>query len=674
MSITSDVRSMTHPAGQLWSEALSALLLALGADAGNPGQGPKDLDAALLGQGFAGTVVPLFGSDLPDAAGGGVLVEMVGATWVPLLYVGGGVFRTLDGTEHHTLAGWPVAGRAVAIHAVVATVPKPLAFLRRYKGRAAEIMFGGLLINLFSLAFPMFGAFVYDKVLNNGITETLWALAIGLVLLIGLDYSIRAVRALLVERFSAASEADIDRTVFDKVLSGNLTRLPSVGRVLDQYKQILGSRDFLSASAMLAAVDVPFLVLFFLTIAWVGGVLVLVPLILGAAMIAVHALFAIPTLEAEAVARRAGETRFSLLADALASREAVVGGRFADALRLRWRRASLRAGVASGRSRFWHGLAYAASADFSNLAYVSIIVAGAHMIESRDLTTGRLLACSILTSRAMGALGSVVTLMIRYRELSRALSDLDKTLPSPLPAAPARSRGRLKGEVRLSGVTCRLREGGAPALNAVDLLVPPGEVLGVAGRPGAGKTTLLRAIAGALRPDAGEVLLDNVPLLALAPYDLSLNIGYKPQEPCLFEGSLEDNLRLGQGAVSVEDLEAVIRAAGLMPSMVQGDVNLETSVGPRGAALSGGQRQMVALARALVGNPSVLVLDEPTTGLDAPTEKHLAEMLAARKGTTTMLLCTHSRAILSICDRILVLDRGRVVALGPRDKVLVGVS
>ncbi|WP_337997883.1 peptidase domain-containing ABC transporter [Oleispirillum naphthae] len=658
-------------ASRPWGAALAALLAALGADAADAGKGPKDLDAALRGQGLSGTLMRLNGAGIPEAAGGGVLVEMADGGWVPLIDAGDGGFRTPEGEAVADLAGWAVSGRAALIRAAGAGVARPLGFLRRYKGRAAEIMFGGLMINLFSLCFPLFGAFVYDKVLNNGITETLWALAIGLLLLIGLDYSIRGVRAHLVERFAAAAEADIDRSVFDKVLSGTLTALPSVGRVLDQYKQILGSRDFLSASAMLAAVDVPFLVLFLITVAWIGGFLVLVPLVLGSVLIGVHALAAVPTLEAEAEARRAGEARFTLLADALTSREAVVGGRFADALRLSWRRASLRAGAASGRSRFWHALAYAASADFSNLSYVSVIVTGAYMIEARELTTGRLLACSILTSRAIASLASVVTLIIRYRELARALSDLDATLPSPPPAAAAKPRGRLAGEVRLSGVSCRLRAGGPPALDGVDLLVRPGEFLGIAGRPGAGKTTLLRLVAGALRPDAGEALLDNVPVAALAPHDLSLNVGYKPQDLCLFEASLEDNLRLGQGEVTRAALDSAIRRAGLMPAIARGEINLTTSLGPRGSALSGGQRQMVALARAFVGEPSVLLLDEPTTGLDAPAEQHLAEVLKARPPGTTLLVSTHSRALLSICDRILVLDGGRVAALGPRDKVLV---
>jgi len=657
--------------GSPWGAALSALLAALGADAADAGEGPETLDAALRGQGLTGTLVRLSGAGVPEAPGGGVLLELADRTWAPLLDMGNAGFRAPDGTAVGDVSDWPLSGRAAIVRRVPVGVGKPLAFLRRYKARAAEILFGGLLINVFSLCFPLFGAFVYDKVLNNGITETLWALATGLVLLIGLDYSIRGVRARLVESFAAATEADIDRSVFDRVLSGTLTALPSVGRILDQYKQILGSRDFLSASAMLAAVDVPFLVLFLLTIAWIGGAMVFVPLVLGSVLIGVHALAAVPTLEAEGEARRAGEARFTLLADALTAREAVVGGRFADALRVSWRRASLRAGAASGRSRFWHALAYAASADFTSLAYVSVIVTGAYMIEARDLTTGRLLACSLLTSRAMSSLASVVTLIIRYRELARALSDLEATLPSPPPVAPARPRGRLTGAVRLSGVTCRLRPGGPPALDGVTLQVNPGEMLGIAGRPGAGKTTLLRLIAGAIRPDAGEVLLDNVPVTALAPFDLSLNIGYKPQDLCLFEGTLEDNLRLGQGEVPPEALEAAILRAGLMPAIARGEINLTTPLGPRGSALSGGQRQMVALARAFVGDPVVMLLDEPTTGLDAPTEQHLAEGLKARSPGTTLLVSTHSRALLTLCDRILVLDGGRIVAFGPRDKVLV---
>ena len=667
MSITSD----PHALGHSWAEALGGLLAGLGASPEDCGAGPADLDAALHGQGLAGRIETLRGADIPNAPGGGVVVELDNGGWVSLRSVHCG-FVTTRGVSVANLEGWPTTGRIVAISTKTGGMPKPLSFIRRYKGRVAQILLGGLLVNLFSLCFPLFGAFVYDKVVGNGITETLWALTIGLGIVVCLDFAIRAIRALLIERFTQSSEADIDRTIFDKVLGGNVARLPSVGRVLDQYKQILGSRDFLSSSAMLAAVDVPFLVLFLATVAWIGGVLVLVPVVLGVVMLALQALLAVPMQEAEAAARKAGEARFTLLADALAAREAVVGGRVADALRRGWRRASVGAGIASGRSRFWHALGYAASASFTNLAYVGVIVVGANLIDAHEMTTGRLLACSILTSRAMASMAAVVNLVVRYRELRHAMRAMDTTLPSPATARPVRPRGRLKGEIRASGVTCRLRPEGAPALDAVDLRVAPGEMIGIAGRPGAGKTTLLRILSGALIADAGEVAIDNLPLAAISPDDLSLNIGYKPQDPCLFEGTLEDNLRLGREGVGAGELEAALAAAGLMPALAQGEIGLATEVGPRGAGLSGGQRQMLSLARALVGDPAVLLLDEPTTGMDAQAEQHLATQLTVRKGAATILVSTHSRLVLSQCDRILVLDRGKVVAFGPRDRVLVG--
>jgi len=270
----------------------------------------------------------------------------------------------------------------------------------------------------------------------------------------------------------------------------------------------------------------------------------------------------------------------------------------------------------------------------------------------------------------MAALSSVVTLVIRMKELKRSLADLDATLPSPPLSVPIRNRGRLKGDVRLQGLTCRLRADAPPALDNLNLQIHAGEVLGIAGHPGAGKTTMLRAIAGVLKSSSGEVLIDNIPLSGLSPQDVSLNIAYKPQEACLFDGTLEDNLCLGQGDVSTDMMNAALEAVGLMPAFAQGALSYTTLVGARGANLSGGQKQMVMLARALIGSPSILMLDEPTAGLDSPTEKHLAAALKARKGSTTLLMCTHSREVLSICDRILVLDRGRIVAHGPRDKIL----
>ncbi|MGE5475369.1 MAG: peptidase domain-containing ABC transporter [Bacteroidales bacterium] len=651
-------------------QALSTLLAALGRSTQDD-DASGGVEAALRGQGLTARHVRVDPGCLPDGDMAGALLEVEDNQWLALLATPQGLERIVGGEPAGPIAeGTAHMGRAVMLVPRVEVLREMLPFLRKHKGRLAEILAGGLIVNLLALLFPLFSSFVYDKVLSNGVTETLWALAIGLVLAILLDYAVRSARALLMERFAVTAEADIDHAVFRSLLAGNVARLPSVGMVLDKYKQILGSRDFLSSAYMLSVLDVPFLLLFLVAVALIAGPLVLVPVAVGAATIALHVLFAIPVHDYERQARRAGEQRFSLLADTLTAREVIVGGRLRDELARRWRRVSLRAGQASGRARYWHTLASSLSLGAGNLAYVATIVCGALMVENRALTSGGLLAATMLTSRAMNTLTSVVLLATRYREFRHAMREMDALLPAPAAAEPPPERGTLQGRLQLIGVGCRLRPEAPPTLNGVTFRIEPGEIVGVAGHPGAGKTTLLRLIAGVLQPAEGQVLIDNFPVDALAPADISATIGYKPQEPCLFEGTLEDNVRGGNMTASRDELERALTASGLVHFLGRGDLTLATQVGPRGSNLSGGQRQMVALARALLGAPPLLLLDEPNTGLDGPLEKQLADHLATLRDGRAMLISSHSRVLLSICTRIIVIDGGRIITDGPRERVL----
>lgn len=651
-----------------YTDALDALLTTLG----RATDGADGTEASLRGQGLVARHLRVEAGRLPDGDFSGLLLEVEDNVWLPLLPTPLGLARIGVGGEPAGIVPEDIAhvGRAVALVPRVEMLSQFLPFLRRHKGRLAEILAGGLIVNLLALLFPLFSSFVYDKVLSNGVTETLWALAIGLLLAIGLDYAVRATRALLMERFAVTAEADIDHALFRSLLAGNVAKLPSVGLVLDKYKQILGSRDFLSSAYMMSALDIPFLLLFLLAVALIAGPLVLVPIVVGALTIGLHVLYTIPVHDYERQARKAGEQRFALLADTLTAREVIVGGRLRDELSRRWRRVSIRAGEASGRARYWHTLASALSAGAANVAYVGTIVCGALMVEERMLTSGGLLAASMLTGRAMSALTSVVLLTTRYREFRQAMAEMDGLLPPPVQDETPPERGALPGRLRLMGLGCRLRAEAPPTLTNISFKVDPGEIVGLVGHPGAGKTTLLRIIAGVLQPSEGQVLIDNLPVAALAAADISATIGFKPQEPCLFEGTIEDNVRGGNQDAGRDALERALAASGLAHFMERGELTLATQVGPRGSCLSGGQRQMVALARALLGEPPVLLLDEPNTGLDAPLEKQLADHLATLRDGRAIVVSSHSRTLLSMCTRIIVIDGGRIITDGPRERVL----
>lgn len=678
---------MTLIDGRPFGEALNATLKALGKPAlildqlfAPEREGAEDhltnLNDALASAGLTAQLLELPPGPLPRMEGVAVLAALSDqdhwqAFW---LRPGGDADARIDdtGTPHPIPEDW--SGPGGRAYLLTELVEQPLVisfkpFLRRNAHLITPMVLGGLLGNVLSLVLPLFGSFVYDKVLGNGITETLWAVAIGVLLAQMMDFTARALRIQMIERVAISTEGDIDRAMLRNLFRKS-GAMPPVGMVLDKYKQTLASRDFVSSSYLLAAADVPFLLLYLGVIAYVSGPLALVPVVIGVFVVILNLLFKNTAIEYDNESRKASEQRVTLLADVMMAREAVITSPLRDEFARRWTRLSDAASRASGRARYWTGLAGSVNICAYSFAYVSVMIGGAYMVEDRTLTSGGMLAASMLTSRAMSTIASLVLLITRFEEFRRALREMEMVLPSAnMPEPPVRANTP-SGHLRIVDLEYRPRKESRAVLQGLDLRIQPGEIVGLAGLPGAGKTSLLRLLAGIERPTSGQVLLDMLPVHAWNPRQLARSVGYKPQEALLFDGTLEENVRAGNEQATTEQLQAALGVSGLLQAFDRGELTLATPVGPRGAYLSGGQRQMVALARSLLGEPPLLLLDEPTTGFDHTLEQNLAAHVATWSGKRTAVISTHSRALLGACSRIIVLNQGRVGADGPRDKVL----
>jgi ATP-binding cassette subfamily B protein/ATP-binding cassette subfamily C protein LapB len=664
--------------GLTFDQAANALFIAFSLER-NPDEKkltPGSIENALLGSGLTARHVNLINHIPPaEEAQAGILLTLPGEQWLPVLGAGYEAFvLAADGSRLRPLEVSDLANvdHGWVFHENLASVSRILPFLRQHKARLIEILGSSLIINFFGLLLPLFSSFVYDKVLGNGITATLWGLVIGLAIVMVIDFCLKVIRTILAERFSIASETDIDHGMFHNLLEARANTLPGVGDLLEKYKQVVSYRDFLSSTYLLSLADLPFLGLFLVVIALVSGPLVLVPIVCGAAMMAVSAFFTLPVLGYDRQARQASAQRLGLMTDVLAGREAIVGSVLGNELARRWRQASVTSTTASSLARYWRGLGMTLVGSISYASYIAVMVGGVYMIENRSLTSGGLLAASMLTSRAMANVASVITLVIRYREFRIALRELDLVLPKTQATHLLPSHARMHGSVRFDKVSCRLVQNAQPVLSQINFVITPGEMVGIAGAPGAGKTTLLRLVTGILQPSEGQVLIDDTPLDKLSPDDLSWNIGYKPQDCCLLDGTIEDNVRAGRPQMTPAVKQDILAASGLGRSFQESGLNWATPIGPRGVNLSGGQRQLVALARALLFDPALLLLDEPTNGLDSALEAHLAEQLTLRKGKSTILVSTHSRNTLMACDRIIVVGQSRLQADGPRDKIMRG--
>jgi ATP-binding cassette subfamily B protein/ATP-binding cassette subfamily C protein LapB len=661
--------------GMTWQAAAQVLLRAVGylGDTSNAAT-LSELAKSLRGNGFVLEKATISGGTIPATEGRmGCLLELHDGQWLP--YLGGNEDATLlseTGEPGGAYGAFPMrlVKSAWVLNERVVSLRSVATFLQKYKPHFVDLFVSAIIVNVFALTLPLFSSFVYDKILGNGILDTLWALVIGISIILGVEFCVRTLRINVAERFAVESEIEIDYATFQNLLNTRANKMPTIGAMLEKYKQILLFRDFLSSTYILALADLPFLFLFLFAIAFASGPLVLVSLVCGGLMLLTSLLTIKPVLDYDREARSASERRFSLMTDLMTSREAVVGSALRNKLAERWRQASVSSSQTASKARYWRGLSGTITSSISYISFIGILVGGVYMVEDHSLTSGGLLAASLLTSRTMGSFASVNMLLLRYREFRTALRELNQLTP-PAPARNSQRHGRLQGSIRFDKVTCRLRQGDTPVLDGISLNISPGELVAVAGSPGAGKTTLLRLLAGLLDPDEGRILIDGIPLDNLAPEDLSLNIGFKPQDFCLLDGTVEDNVRAGRPPMTPEMRQEALILSGLGRVFNEGALHWMSTVGPRGSSLSGGQRQMVSLARALVSRPSIILLDEPTNGLDAALENHLASQLLQLRGRSTILVSTHSRSILQACDRIIVVGQSRILADGPRDKILV---
>jgi ATP-binding cassette subfamily C protein LapB len=338
-----------------------------------------------------------------------------------------------------------------------------------------------------------------------------------------------------------------------------------------------------------------------------------------------------------------------------------------------WERCVAAAAHAANSSRFVSGLTVTFTSLASNLVTVFVVILGVYEIGAGRLTTGALVACSILAGRAMAPLAQVAGVLSRYHQSRAALENLDQVMRLPTERPAHRRylhRPQLAGEIEFKGVTFTYPRQKLPALADVSFHLRPGERVGLIGRVGSGKTTVEKLVLGLYEPERGVVLADGTELRQIDPADLRRNIGCVPQDLFLFQGTLRENIAMGAPHVDDAAVLRAARIAGVDDFVSRHPMGYDMIVGERGETLSGGQRQAIAIARALLLDPPLLVLDEPTSFMDNAAESRFKARLTGELGGRTLLLITHRASLLSLVDRLIVLDGGRLIADGPREQVL----
>lgn len=546
--------------------------------------------------------------------------------------------------------------------------------MRKVMPMYSEVLLASFLVNLFAIASPLFVMNVYDRVVPNQATETLWALAIGVGIVFTFDFILRTTRSYFLDMAGKRVDIELSAKVFEQVLGLRMAQRPkSVGVLANTVQSFDAFREFITSATASVLVDIPFVVIFLLVIWYLGGSLVWVPLVAIPLVLIVSLLLQIPFRGLVQESFRHGAEKQATMIESLSNVETIKTMNAQSHTQRKWEELTCAAARLGIKMRMLSGTTMSFTMFVQQMATVAIVIMGVYSIGEGLITMGALIACTILTGRALAPMAQVAGLITRYQQAMASLSAIDVLMQQETERPEGKHtlhRARFEGRIEFKEMTFTYPGQKSPALHHISFNIQPGERVALVGRVGSGKTTLQKLLVGLLEPDSGHILIDNIALPQMDPADLRHNIGYMPQDIELFYGSVKENILLGAVDVSDEQLIQASHISGVDQIVHLDPDGFDRQIGERGCQLSGGQRQAICVARALLRDPSILVLDEPTNFMDDKSESLLKQQLAHYVQSKTLLLITHRASLLDLVDRLIVLDKGQIVADGPKDLVL----
>lgn len=545
--------------------------------------------------------------------------------------------------------------------------------MRRNASVYIKVGLAAALINLLGLLSSLFTMTVYDRVVPNHATASLIGLTIGLAIVIIGDFTLRTLRAYFVDVAGADIDADVGGMVFNRLLALRLDlKKGSTGALAGLMRELETLREFFASATMTALVDVPFILVTLALIAMLGGAVVIVPLIMVPLVILSGWLTqpAMDRLSAKSMTQ--GLHKQSVLVETIGALETIKAVGAGQLMRGRWATAMREHSASTLTQRLVATISVNVATSANTISYAGVVVVGVSLMAEEKLTMGALIACSILSGRAVAPLGQIAQLMSRLNATRAAYRQIDAmmALPPEGPSGDALKVRTLTGHIELRNVTFRYPGGAEPTLVSLNLAIGAGEKIAILGRVGSGKSTLLRVLLGLYPPEEGVILFDGTEARQLDPETMRRSIGAALQESVLLTGTVRENIELGRAAVDDEELLRVAQLSGTHQFIGQLANGYDLKLADRGEGLSGGQRQSIAIARALGGRPPILLFDEPSSAMDSDTETALLQRLRGELTDRTLILVTHRPPLLQLVDRIVLFDRGRIVADGPRDAVL----
>lgn len=541
--------------------------------------------------------------------------------------------------------------------------------------RYIDIMFASLMANILALATILFSMNVYDRVIPSQSVPTLWVLASGVLIAAIFEFTLRVSRIYLSDIIGKRADLKISDRVFGHALRiKNSERSKSTGSFISQIRELEGVREMVTSTTVTAIADLPFFFLFLFIFWLIGGNLFWVMLVVVPLMVIPGILAQKPLAELAQLGMRESSIRNALLVESVQGIEDIKLLRAESRFQNQWNHMNEVSADVSMRQRKIVGLMSAWTQKVQGLTFAIVVLVGCFAVMKGEMTTGALVACSILSSRMLAPISALSGVLGRLQQAKVAKAGLDELMKKPVDQPDYSHlihKPAIHGHYELNGVSFKYGEDDPrPSLLISKLEIKAGEKIAILGRNGAGKSTLLQLLSGMQTPLQGKIKLDGIDLSLIDPADVRRDMGLLNQNAQLFYGSIRENLTLGAPLATDEQLIEALKITGAIHFIQEKKEGLDYIILEGGVGFSGGQRQALLLARLLIRQPNILLLDEPTAAIDDVSEKQLIDHLKVYLQNRTMVVATHRRAVLELVDRIIVVNEGKIVMDGPRDQIL----
>lgn len=541
-----------------------------------------------------------------------------------------------------------------------------------------QILIATISVNMLGLALPLFVMNVYDRVIPNLAMVTLWTLVLGVVIALLMDLLLKLIRTSVLDRTGKRIDLIVSSALLRQSMNIRLgDRSASATTMASQIREFETLREFFTSNSFVAIIDLFFIGIFIFVLWIVVGPLAFVPLAAIPIVIVIALVAQAPIRQSIEKVQRQAERRHLILIEALIGLETVKSVNGEPVIQREWENAVTSGAWLSGKSRFWSALVANSTIFIQQAVSVITILWGVYLVAAGTITIGGLIAANILAGRILAPLGNIAQTLVRAQQSLRAYSAISRLMQERIEAADT-VKGNLtvkRGDIDFANVSVVYPGARLPALENVTFSVKAGEAVGLLGRVGSGKSTIGKLLCGLVEPTSGLILIDGFEMSHYEPAVLRDGIGYLPQDPELFTGTIKDNLLLGNPDASEDDIRHALNIAGMEYFISQNPDGLNQFVGERGSRLSGGQKQSISIARLILRKPRMMFLDEPTNAMDYATEETVISRLKTlRTEGVGVIIATHRHSITSIVDRLIVIDGGRIRLDGPRDEILSRIS